>query len=69
MFPGIPAIIRENLSLQDSDALQDEIKAFLAAITNQTPPVVSGEDGMRALQTATRITQIVTDNLKKYREK
>jgi len=69
MFPGIPEIIRENLSLQDNDALQDEIKAFLDAITNNTPPLVSGEDGMRALQTAMRITQIVKDNLKKYHGK
>jgi predicted dehydrogenase len=69
MFPGIPEIIRENLSLQDSDALRDEIKAFLDAITNQTPPVVSGEDGMRALQTAMQITQIVKDNLTKYHGK
>lgn len=67
MFPGIPEIIRENLSLQDRDALLDEIKAFIDSINNQTPPQVSGEDGMRALQTAIKITEIISSNIEKYR--
>ena len=68
MFPGIPEIIQEKFPLQDTDALLDEIKAFINAIINNTPPLVSGEDGMLALQTATKITQIVRDNLEKYRD-
>ncbi|KPJ67300.1 MAG: UDP-N-acetyl-D-glucosamine dehydrogenase [Coxiella sp. DG_40] len=68
MFPGIPEIIRDNLSLQSNDALLEEIKAFLDSITNKTPPLVSGEDGMRALQTATQITQIISSNIEKYHE-
>ena len=68
MFPCIPEIIRENLSLQDSDALLDEIKAFLDSIINKTPPLVSGEDGVRALQTAMQITEIISSNIEKYRE-
>jgi predicted dehydrogenase len=67
MFPGIPAIDQENFTMQDSDALLDEIKAFISAIINKTAPVVSGEDGMQALKTATQITQIVANNLEKYR--
>jgi predicted dehydrogenase len=68
MFPGIPAIDQENFSMQDSDALLDEIKAFISAIIDKSAPIVSGEDGMLALQTATKITQIVRNNLEKYRD-
>lgn len=68
MFPGIPEIVRENLALEDSDALLAEIKAFLAAITNKTAPLVSGADGLMALHTATRITDIVKANLESMQE-
>ena len=36
-----------------------EIEAFLKSIREGTPPVVTGEDGLRALETATRITEMV----------
>lgn len=68
MFPGIPEIMHENLALPDKDALLEEIKAFLDSITNNAPPMVSGEDGLRALQTATSITDIVTTNMDKLRD-
>jgi predicted dehydrogenase len=46
-------------SFDQGDALLDEITAFLRSVREGTPPVVSGEDGMYALQTATRITELV----------
>ena len=64
MFPGIPEIIRENLTLQNGDALFAEIQSFLKAITTNIVPEVTGEDGMHALATAIQITQIVADQLK-----
>ncbi len=36
-----------------------EIAAFLGSIRGGRPPVVSGEDGLRALETAIRITELV----------
>jgi predicted dehydrogenase len=59
MFPGIPEITRERESFGRGDALRDQIEAFLQAIINKTPPIVSGEDGKRALATAIKITEIV----------
>jgi predicted dehydrogenase len=50
----------EEESFEQGDALRDEIAAFLQAIRDKTPPVVTGEDGLRALQTALKITQLVT---------
>jgi predicted dehydrogenase len=49
----------EEESYDQGDALLAEIQAFVAAIRNSTPPVVSGEDGLRALETAIKITELV----------
>jgi predicted dehydrogenase len=46
-------------SFEQGDALLDEIAAFLKSIREGTPPVVTGEDGLRALQTAMQITAAV----------
>jgi predicted dehydrogenase len=60
---GVPNIeIRETVCEND-DALKSEIIAFLAAVENGTPPLVSGEDGRRALQTATEITRLLKEQM------
>lgn len=59
MFPGIPEITREKHSFDKGDALKEQIAAFLKSIANNTPPIVSGEDGKQALATALEITLIV----------
>lgn len=50
----------EEQSFDQGDALKSEIEAFLAAVQNGTQPVVTGEDGLRALATAIRITEAVS---------
>lgn len=42
----------EQLTCDGEDALRLEIESFLAAVRNGTPPLVSGEDGKQALETA-----------------
>jgi predicted dehydrogenase len=59
MFPGIPEITSEESFFEESDALRSEIIAFLDAIQNGAPVIVTGEDGQRALETAIRITDLV----------
>ena len=39
----------------DDDPLQKEIESFIAAVENRSAPVVSGEDGFRALRAAVMI--------------
>ena len=56
---GIPQIESEQQSFEAGDALRAEIDAFLDAIINGTPPVVSGEDGMNALKAAIAITDML----------
>jgi predicted dehydrogenase len=46
-------------SFDQGDALKSEIEAFVDSVRNGSPPVVSGEDGLRALQTAMQITELV----------
>jgi predicted dehydrogenase len=48
---GLPISI-EKLECDDGDALLLEIEAFLHAVRDGTPPVVTGEDGRQALETA-----------------
>jgi len=52
-------VVIEERSYEQGDALRFEIEAFLRAIREGRPPVVSGEDGLRALETAIRITELV----------
>jgi len=49
----------EERSYEQGDALKLEIEAFLESIVRGTPPQVTGEDGLRALETAIRITELV----------
>ncbi len=49
----------EEESFDQGDALREEIASFLDAIRTRSEPVVTGEDGLRALETAMRITELV----------
>ena len=53
----------EEASFAQGDALKSEIESFLDCIRNDKEPIVSGEDGLRALETAIRITEQVLANL------
>jgi predicted dehydrogenase len=46
-------------SFEQGDALCAEIQSFIAAVRGGKPPLVDGEDGLRALQTALKITDLV----------
>ena len=65
--PGqLPMSIDEE-NLDQGDALKSEIESFLDCIRNNKRPIVSGEDGLRALETAIRISEQVHANLGKPR--
>ena len=54
----LPVLIEEQ-NFEQGDALRAEIHSFLDCIRHGRPPVVSGEDGLRALETAIRITGLL----------
>ncbi len=55
---GLPVAIDER-SFEQGDALRAEIHSFLDCIATGRAPVVGGEDGLRALETAIRITRLL----------
>ncbi len=55
---GLPVAIDER-SFEQGDALRAEIRSFLDCIATGGAPVVGGEDGLRALETAIRITRLL----------
>ena len=55
----LPKVDVEERSFEQGDALLAEIESFLEVIEQGRQPVVSGEDGLRALLTATRIAELV----------
>ncbi len=56
----LPQVRIDERNFEQGDALKAEIESFLECVRSGTPPVVSGEDGLRALETAIRITEQVT---------
>ncbi len=61
--PGPLPVNIEEQALEPGDALKSEIESFLDCIRTGRPPVVSGEAGLMALETATRITGQVQKSL------
>ena len=62
MFPGIPEIVTEESTFENGDALHQEIKHFVNCIQTGDTPLVSGEAGKRALETAISITNLLKAN-------
>jgi predicted dehydrogenase len=61
--PGPLPVVIEEQSLEPGDALKAEIDSFLACIRSGRAPVVPGEAGLVALETAMRITEQVQHSL------
>jgi predicted dehydrogenase len=61
--PGELPVSIEEQSLEQGDALKAEIDSFLDCIRSGRPPVVSGEAGLTALETAMQITAQVNEAL------
>jgi predicted dehydrogenase len=60
MQGDLPPVQIEERTFEQGDALKAEIESFLDCIAHRKAPIVSGEDGARALETAIRITEQVT---------
>jgi len=48
----IPGFISKQIPIKESDALEDEIRAFVHSVNFKTPPEVSGQVGREALKVA-----------------
>jgi predicted dehydrogenase len=56
----LPGIAVEEMTCEKGDALKLQIQAFIESITQGKPPVVTGEAGKQALETAIRISELVS---------
>ncbi|MDP1984611.1 MAG: Gfo/Idh/MocA family oxidoreductase [Sulfuritalea sp.] len=59
LVEGEEPIDTETIQQPPGDALMTEIKAFVAAVQNGTPPVVSGREGRDALAIALEIDRMI----------
>jgi predicted dehydrogenase len=57
----VDEVVREN------DPLEAQLRAFLQSVRKRTPPLVSGEDGQRALEVAVLITDVIDKAMKAKR--
>lgn len=56
-IPGLPDFFLQEKSFPLGDALMTEVQSFVDAVKNNTEPIVSGEDGKRALELAIQISR------------
>lgn len=65
--PGLLEIETERLALTSVDALASEIRAFVDSVRHGRAPLVSGIDGLRALETAVEVTRQMEANSRSAR--
>lgn len=63
---ALPQIGIEEYTVEERDALKDEIESFLSVVASRSKPVVGGEDGMRALELAERIRDAFKESLARF---
>lgn len=68
LFPGIPEILIEEKTFPQGDALLEQNIHFIHCIQNKSSPLVTGEDGLRALETALKIEQHLKTNIPNFME-
>ncbi len=59
---GFSDVDMEEESYAEVDELEREVEAFIAAVKDGTPPAVSGEDGLRALEAALSVADSLRAN-------
>jgi len=67
-WPGVPKIDSEEQTFDETDALESEITAFIDAVQSGTVPVVSGEDGVKALEAALFVNDSLREHLEFVRQ-
>jgi len=59
----------EHMDITSRDYLKDEIRSFVDAVKNRTTPLVTGQDGARALEVASKIQERLDDTMEKMRQR
>jgi predicted dehydrogenase len=64
---NFPEVTTSKKKYADSDPLNDEIRAFINAVMNQSEPVVTGQDGRNALRIALNIIDQIERGCQNFR--
>jgi hypothetical protein len=56
---GLPEIEYQQLPVADTDPLEEQLRAFSDSICTGKQPMVSGEEGRKALEVATQVSQLI----------
>lgn len=62
---GLPPIDVEEREVPDHDALAEEIRAFLEAVRSREAPLVSGREGLRAIELAYQIREKLDEEIRR----
>ncbi len=60
---GRPRVKTRVQSFEKDDPLAAQVAAFVHSVQTGTPPIVGGEEGLRALETALRITESLEEHM------
>jgi predicted dehydrogenase len=53
----------EELDIDDVEPLRAQLDAFVTSVTDHTPPVVTAEEGLAAVDVARRIVESITPGM------
>jgi predicted dehydrogenase len=56
---GFPEIEYKQLPVADVDPLEEQLRAFSESVCTGERPMVSGEEGRKALEVATRVSELI----------
>lgn len=62
--PGVPAVNCHEIDVPQKDQILAEIRAFIDSVKTGSAPVVTGTDGMKALEIALLIEEKIRENLR-----
>lgn len=64
---GLRVLRPFDLGIVKKEPLRAENEAFLACVRNRTRPIVSGEDGLAAVELAVRVREAIEQSVKKFK--
>jgi predicted dehydrogenase len=56
-----------NVTVEKKEPLRAELEAFVACVRDRSRPLVSGEDGLEAVELATRVAAAIDESLRKWK--
>ena len=62
---GFPEIEYQRLQVADTDPLEEQLLAFAESVKTGQQPLVSGEAGRKALEVATRVSELIRSRMQR----